>query len=895
MVALGGAAVAWARRLMPAGPGVADTGRRSLRLGALAVALGAARAGSLSTSVMAVVPWLALLWSPHATWALALVCALWWHPLPGPSSVERPKRVDRRLAWALALMALLAYGAYSLYFTQMTMLHGDEAPYLAVTQSLLRDGDIDLTNNLDDEACFEYHVRPFGVAKAPASPPGKYHSVHPVGLSALLLPPYYLGLRLWGNPRLACALVIVAPSAACVGLLFTWLRSLGFSRSPALVTTVIIAATAPFFSFSNQLYPEIPALFVALVALVLLSHWQRPGGECVSLGRYEPAILGLGALILTGLCFLHPRFLILGAAVGLPLALQSWHQPRRHASVAALAAGVAIGGVALVWYNLSYSGDWMGAFRPGNAWADDALSPAVWTVSLPGQWLSQRMGLAAVSPVYLLALPGLAFLAVERDRRGLVAAGLYAATAAVNGLHPDWTFGYSYPARFMVCALPALAIGLARFLEGAWGRALPLLALAAAFALSVDTIATTAALPELAYRGVSLAERLFCQYWPWDTFLSAATGQGFPWMEIGFWVLTLGGLTVVWGPYVCSRRGARTAALIGVALLPALWVRATGGTVAFEGSPHMPLLPRDTSEPIGIQGTRVAISRSDMYQRTTGRDHDGAFVARQGQDATGILAAYRLGTLRDGMYSVTLNGASLAGIEDITQGCLTVRRRPTVLVAGPWEERVSLPLQVHEGTMGVQCRFVQRGLSLGYALLAFSGHGSLRVEGLTVAALPVALHTRHDLVRTVDVAPLDLPGSAVACQAFVSGLEPGLHTARFRFSGCPCSALLERGPEPVHLAAYVTPALLRDRARDATLSKWLASDPRIMWHDPDATPPRFERTAPPWWPVVPLAGQQGHELDFTVASSGQVLLLARYSGPHDLQLEGVDVYRLVSW
>ena len=98
------------------------------------------------------------------------------------------------------------YFLYALYFCQITMLHGDEGQYLRVTQSLLHDGDMDLANNLGAEHTGEFHVREFEVHKAPASPQGKVHSVHPIGLSVGLVPAYWWGLTYWENPRLATGL-----------------------------------------------------------------------------------------------------------------------------------------------------------------------------------------------------------------------------------------------------------------------------------------------------------------------------------------------------------------------------------------------------------------------------------------------------------------------------------------------------------------------------------------------------------------------------------------------------------------------------------------------------------------------------------------------------------------
>ena len=85
----------------------------------------------------------------------------------------------------------------------------------------------------------------------------------------------------------------------------------------------------------------------------------------------------------------------------------------------------------------------------------------IWKISLPGHWLHVGRGILNTSPVYFFALFGLLTLGKLRDRRVVIAAALYAATAGINGLHDNWLFGHDLPGRFMMTALPVLAMGLA--------------------------------------------------------------------------------------------------------------------------------------------------------------------------------------------------------------------------------------------------------------------------------------------------------------------------------------------------------------------------------------------------------------------------------------------------
>ena len=170
--------------------------------------------------------------------------------------------------------------------------------------------------------------RVFAAPKAPASPKGKVHSVHPIGLSVALVPAYWWGLEKWQNPRLAAALFMALLASLCVPLTFLYLTRLGVELWAALLATGIMAVTGPFLYYTNQLYPEVPALLIALVALVALAHWQVPGGSYRSWGRWEVPRLGLLTLLLCCLPFLHPRLAPLGLLCGAGVLLQAWHSPQ---------------------------------------------------------------------------------------------------------------------------------------------------------------------------------------------------------------------------------------------------------------------------------------------------------------------------------------------------------------------------------------------------------------------------------------------------------------------------------------------------------------------------------------------------------------------------------------
>ena len=644
-------------------------------------------------------PYLSLLWSPHAAWAWALTVPLLLY-LPAPGTPPGGRWSTRRLALLLFGGGLVLYGSYTLYFCQVTMLHGDEAQYLRVTQSLLHDGDMDLANNLDPAYTNEFHNRPFGLHQAHQAVSGKVYSRHPIGLPVLLLPAYWVGLTVWQHPRLACALFMVFLAAGCASLSFVWLVRLGVQQRLALLVAGILMTTAPFALYSNQLYPEIPALLIGLVVSVALAHWVWPGGY-KSLGRWESAQLAGLALLVACLPFLHPRFLPLALLLAGGIALQAWCVPNRRIGLGAVGAVWGLGLTALLGHHYAFSGDWLGHFRPGTAWDQDALRPATWLRSLPGHWLHPRVGLAAVAPVFLLALLGGAWLALQRDRRFLVLAGLYGTTLVVYGLHPDWEFGFCYPARFFITALPALLGGLAMAWPLLLRRAGAVYVAVLALAISLDSTIQTVIMPEYGFEGMNLKARSVAFFYPWDGHFSADPLAELPWRAALFWLLLLTVLLLGLKPVAKGRPRLGTAALIAAVLWPFLWgqffMPAKRMERALRGRLHTLVAQADSVQrldtmvyPLLLKEDLSLYNRLGMPSRTGRRDAEGVFRAEAGRDEPGILASGSMHVLRPGFYVVLLpDGRSTAS--DPASGYIVVSLRETVPVISPMKNGSSCP------------------------------------------------------------------------------------------------------------------------------------------------------------------------------------------------------------
>jgi hypothetical protein len=315
---------------------------------------------------------------------------------------------------------------------------GDEPHYLAMAQSLLSDGDLDLRDEFAGREYAPFFAGTLQPHTSPRSPAGRIYPVHAPGLPALLLPAYalggYPGARLWMSALAALAAVLV----------HRLVRDSSGNASAAAAAWAIFTFTPPFAFYAVALYPEVPAA-LATAAFLLLAR-RDPGVRAAILAGLLAAILP----------WLHPRLLPL-AALGLALTLArrcAW--PARLAAAAVF--GASVSALLFFFHSLYGRASITAAYGPGFS-ADVSLSRVPWGTG--GLILDRQFGLLAISPVWVLGLAGGAALLRWRPGDGMRAALLGGATVAGGAAFSMWWGGACPPARFVVPALPALALALA--------------------------------------------------------------------------------------------------------------------------------------------------------------------------------------------------------------------------------------------------------------------------------------------------------------------------------------------------------------------------------------------------------------------------------------------------
>ncbi len=227
------------------------------------------------------------------------------------------------LLTALGLVAVLV-GLFTALGTSFNRRYGetevDEGHYLIQAASLIRDGDLDIKNNLDfdleiairsfinnhPEADSGRDLRPEALTYfrkrmhvSPKSPPGKWYSWHPFGLSIILAPTIPLGLLVR-----QCVLALISAGGCAVAFLLC--VRMGNRPTPSLWVVLCTGLTLYWIAFSIRSLPEVLGASLLVMAYFAVHLYrQRP---ITALALFIPVCLFIP--------FAHPRFVVFdGVAV----------------------------------------------------------------------------------------------------------------------------------------------------------------------------------------------------------------------------------------------------------------------------------------------------------------------------------------------------------------------------------------------------------------------------------------------------------------------------------------------------------------------------------------------------------------------------------------------------
>ncbi len=366
---------------------------------------------------------------------------------------------------------------------------GLEPHHLIAAESIVRDGDLDVRDEYSQRAYGDFY--PYELQRRGGLTGGRLNEPQSIGLSLLIAPAWAVG-----GPRAAEALLA---ALAALAIALAYLLALRVVPDPwAVGAALACGLSAPVVANSTAIYPELTAGAALAGAALLAARLDERVSRRTSAGCF--LLLGL-------LPWLDPRFMPAGIVIGV-VAARSLLRARR-GTLALGSVEVALFGTALfvAISQAVYGGPTpYSAFGLGNA-PTGAEFPAEHlqrSYRLVALFVDRDFGLLRWTPVFLLAFVGLLLLVRSRaggvwralpelrarEHVALMCAAAVGAQVLMAALVAPTMFGFWFPSRHLVAALPLavplVAIGLRRLPRV--GVALAALSVAASAWLWLDVL-----------------------------------------------------------------------------------------------------------------------------------------------------------------------------------------------------------------------------------------------------------------------------------------------------------------------------------------------------------------------------------------------------------------------
>ena len=345
-----------------------------------------------------------------------------------------------------ALAALVGIDARATYGARVS---GDEPQYLLTATSIGEDGSLDIADEIADRRYRPYHEIDLDPQTVVLDTSGRQVSPHDALLPAVLAVP----MRVGGWPAAKAMLALIAGVCAAIT---TWvaIRRVDLPSRPAAIGVAAAFVGIPLAAYGSQVYPEMPAALAVVTAVALLTSpaltWRHDVGV-------------LAALV--ALPWLAVKYAPVVAVLGIALLFRHRHDTRR---IAVLTGGAVVAALVYLGAHHAWYGGWT-VYASGDHFAETGELAVVGTKvnllgrsrRLAGLLVDRDFGIAAWSPVWVLAPFGLGLLTARRwTGRWLVpaviVAGWLTATFVALTMHGFWV-----PGRQIVVVLPLAALGLA--------------------------------------------------------------------------------------------------------------------------------------------------------------------------------------------------------------------------------------------------------------------------------------------------------------------------------------------------------------------------------------------------------------------------------------------------
>lgn len=603
--------------------------------------------------------------------AAAWVLLLAWQVLRLLPAMRRSlgTALPDRPPWIFFLLPLTVYVAILPWSAAHHPPDGDEPHYLLLTHSLAYDLDSDLANNYaarDSVALTGRILEP--QPGDPVGDDGELYSRHNLLLPLVLAPAY----RIAGVPG---ALLVMTLLAA----LLVWM-TLRLARhyvpdhpGETMLAWAILAFTPPLLFYAYQVWVEVPAALLAVLALDAIHRLKAGASERHPFDARVWVELCAAVVLLP---LLKIRFLLISAPLLLLALRRGGARVRR--GLVLLAVGLLLLTVGILIFNQALFDNPL-KYHDVDGLATYSNPPIKYLEGLLGLLYDCAFGLFAYAPIWLLLLPATLLSLKLRDRLPRDFAIAFTPYLLLLSPRGEWFGAWSPPFRYGMVMLPLVALVLVPLLarrRRAGARAMLACLVAVSLALTVLWVVQPGWTYNLAHGRTHLLDQL-------GTSIGGDAARFFPSSirpRAATWIWPVASLLLVplawWLP---RRRWRRSATVWGTALAllaPALvvggtmsvptreieledpWVTKTGGQLypdlwvvyrpRFDGGWALPA-KSGLSAPVVAGGDRVSISL--RLRNPTERARPTTLVMRAGNR---VLTSWAMP--RDGEWTIYESG-----------------------------------------------------------------------------------------------------------------------------------------------------------------------------------------------------------------------------------------------
>lgn len=322
-------------------------------------------------------------------------------------------------------------------------ISGDEPHYLLMDYSLVKDGDVDLKNNYQNNDYFRYYPAPTPNHVSPLNledPSSGWYSFHGIGLPLITLPGF-----VW-NERLGPVITMTIVATIVVLLTWAWALQVTKNKKASLIAAGLLMICYFFNGLAGYLYPDLLTAGLTLSALIILKgHYKDPRMHLVF-----GVILGLMVVI-------HAKSLSVAIPLGLVMTYKVWKYQKR------LPWLVLLAGLPFAVFFFWTLHRWFGTWNPAAIYPTylGFVSPLE---SIPASLFDAKRGLLVYNPALLLIFCGLP-LWFKKSKSSLYLTLLVTVPALIiTMIFSEWYGGYAPMGRYLMNFLPAFLPAFAYFL-----------------------------------------------------------------------------------------------------------------------------------------------------------------------------------------------------------------------------------------------------------------------------------------------------------------------------------------------------------------------------------------------------------------------------------------------